>query len=140
MDFRDCLVPALPGMDRGTSHQVVQGLIQPGFENCQGWSNLPGQPVPVSHHTHSKNFLPDIETKFLLLQLVPSIPCPITAVPGEEPLSSLPLGLLHILEGCYEVPTKLSFLQAEQPHLGCLSHSVLFPFPLSRCQHEKTPQ
>ena len=42
--------------------QVVQSPIQPGLEFFQGGSihNLTGQPVPVSHQPHSKEFLPVI--------------------------------------------------------------------------------
>uniref|UniRef100_A0A8C3PLQ6 Uncharacterized protein n=1 Tax=Calidris pygmaea TaxID=425635 RepID=A0A8C3PLQ6_9CHAR len=42
--------------------QVAQSPIQPGLEHLQGWGshNFSGQPVPVSHHPHSKEFLPNI--------------------------------------------------------------------------------
>jgi len=38
---------------------TAQGLIQPGLEHLQGWGihSLPGQPVPASHHSHSKRRL-----------------------------------------------------------------------------------
>jgi len=43
-------------------NQVVQSPIQPGFECFQerGIHSLPGEPVPVPHHPHSKEFLPNI--------------------------------------------------------------------------------
>jgi len=43
--------------------QVAKSPIQPGLECFQGGGSihsLSGQPVPVSHHPHSKEFLPDI--------------------------------------------------------------------------------
>jgi len=43
-------------------HQVAHSPIQPGLEHLQGGGihNLTGQPVLVSHHPHSKEFLPNI--------------------------------------------------------------------------------
>lgn len=43
-------------------HQAAQGPIQPGLEPLQGWGilNFSGHPVPVSHHSLSKGFLPNI--------------------------------------------------------------------------------
>lgn len=45
--------------------QAVQGHIQPGLEQLQEWgiSNLFGQPVPVPHHSHSKELPPDLQPK-----------------------------------------------------------------------------
>lgn len=44
----------------GTPLQVTQSLIQP--EHCQIWGiyNLPGEPVPVSHHPYKEKFLPNM--------------------------------------------------------------------------------
>ena len=40
--------------------QVAQSPIQPDFDHFQGWGihSFSGQPVPVPHHPHSKEFLP----------------------------------------------------------------------------------
>jgi len=40
----------------------AQSPIQPGLEDCQGGGshNSSGQPVPLPHHPHSKEFLPYI--------------------------------------------------------------------------------
>jgi len=42
--------------------QVAHGPIQPALECFQGGGihSLTGQPVPVPHHPHSKEFLPNI--------------------------------------------------------------------------------
>jgi len=42
--------------------QATQRPTQPGLERSQGEGihNLAGQPVPVSHHPHSEDFLPNI--------------------------------------------------------------------------------
>jgi len=39
--------------------QVAKSLIQPGLEHCQGWGihSFSGQPVPVPHHPHNKEFI-----------------------------------------------------------------------------------
>ena len=41
--------------------QVAQSPIQPGLESLQGGAihSLSGQPIPASHHLHSKEFLPN---------------------------------------------------------------------------------
>uniref|UniRef100_A0A8B9GGU0 Uncharacterized protein n=1 Tax=Amazona collaria TaxID=241587 RepID=A0A8B9GGU0_9PSIT len=66
-------------------------------------------------------FLPQIQSKLPLFKFEPVTPCPLTTVPNEESLPSIPIGPLQILEGCYEVSTQPSLLQAEQPQL---SHSI----------------
>ena len=42
--------------------QVAQSSIQPGLERCQGGGihSFSGQPVPVFHHPHGEEFLPNI--------------------------------------------------------------------------------
>ena len=39
---------------------VAQSPIQPGLEHCQGGDIhiFSGQPLPVPHHPHTKEFLP----------------------------------------------------------------------------------
>jgi len=41
--------------------QVAQSSIQPGLEHCQGGGthSFSGQPVPVPHHPHGEEFLPN---------------------------------------------------------------------------------
>jgi len=48
--------------------QVAQSPVQPGLECFQGWDLhcLSGQPVPVFHHPHYKNFLPYTQSKSTL--------------------------------------------------------------------------
>ena len=43
------------------------------FEYLQGWRlhNLPGQPVPVLSHPHSKKVFPDVQTEPPVFQFVP---------------------------------------------------------------------
>jgi len=45
--------------------RVSQSPVQPGLDCFQGWSidHLSGQPVPVPHHPHGKEFLPYISLK-----------------------------------------------------------------------------
>jgi len=60
--------------------------IQPGLEHLQGWGihHLSGQPVPAPHHSHSKEFPPDIQPKPSLLQLKTISPCPAIVYPFKE--------------------------------------------------------
>ena len=50
--------------------QVAQSSIQPGLEHCQGGGShsFSGQPVPVPHHPHSKEFLLYISSKSTVFQ------------------------------------------------------------------------
>ena len=62
-DLKDHPVPnPYHGQDGHLLDQVTHGPIQTGLEHLQGWSinNTPGQPVPVSHHPHREEFLPNI--------------------------------------------------------------------------------
>jgi len=42
--------------------QVAQSPIQPGLEHCQGGGShsFSGQPLPVPHHPHGEEFLPNL--------------------------------------------------------------------------------
>ena len=83
-------MPPSPWKSTGESHgcysfsnlldPVAQGPIQPGLEHLQGCNthSLFGQPVPAPHHSHSKEFPPDIQSKPSLLELKTIPPCPIT--------------------------------------------------------------
>ena len=58
---KDHLVqPSRHGQGHLSLNQVAQSPIQLDLECCRGWGiyHLSGQPVPVSHHPHSKEFLP----------------------------------------------------------------------------------
>jgi len=51
----------------------------------RGIHNLPGQPVPVPHHPHSKEFLPIIYTsKSTLFQLKAVSPPPVATCPYKK--------------------------------------------------------
>lgn len=54
--FQPCVLGHLP------PSQTAQIPINPGFEHFQGLGSysFPGQPVPASHYTHSKEFLSSI--------------------------------------------------------------------------------
>ena len=70
-DLKDHLVqPPCHGQGHLPLDQVAQSPIQPGLGHCQGWGShsLSGQPVPVSHHPHSKEFLPYVQSKPTLFQ------------------------------------------------------------------------
>ena len=60
--------------------------IQADLEHLQGDGiyNLPGQPVPVPHHSLCGKLLPDILPKSSLLQLKTVSPCPVIIYPCKE--------------------------------------------------------
>jgi len=57
--------PPCHGQGQLPLDQVAQSSIQPGLEHCQGWGshNFSGQLVPVFHHPHGEEFLPNIYYK-----------------------------------------------------------------------------
>ena len=62
-DLTEHLVPTpLPWAGHLPPHQVAQSPVRPGLEHFQTWGShsFSGQPVPVPHHPHSKEFLPYI--------------------------------------------------------------------------------
>jgi len=62
-DLKDHLVPT-PCHEQGhlPLDQVAQSSIQPGLEHFQGGDihSFSGQPVPVLHHPHGEEFLPNV--------------------------------------------------------------------------------
>ena len=78
--------------------QAAQDPIQPGLEHLQGRGihSLSGQPVPASHHSHSKEFPPDIQPKSSLLQLKTFSLCPAVIYPCKELTSLLFIGSLWV--------------------------------------------
>uniref|UniRef100_A0A8B9GCQ8 DNA helicase n=1 Tax=Amazona collaria TaxID=241587 RepID=A0A8B9GCQ8_9PSIT len=116
----------------------ILSYVQPGLERRQGWrvQNFPGQPIPGPHHPYSKEFLPHIQSKLPLFKFEPVTPFPVTTVPNEESLPSTPTGPLQILEGCHEVSTQPSLLQAEQPQL---SHPIFIREVLQSPDHPRGP-
>ena len=61
-DVKDHIVPNLLPVGHLPLDQVAQSPIQPGLEHSQGRGShsFSGQHVPVPHHTHGKEFLPNI--------------------------------------------------------------------------------
>jgi len=54
--------PLCHGQGHLPPDQVAQSPVQPGLEHCQGEGShsFSGQPVPVPHHRHGKEYLPYI--------------------------------------------------------------------------------
>ena len=73
--------------------QVAHSSIQPGLECFHGggihslWATC-----SVSHHPHSKEFLPDIWSKSALLQFKAISLHPVTTCPYKKSLPSIPVG------------------------------------------------
>ena len=76
--------------------QTVQGPIQSDLEYLQGQGihNLSGQPVPVPHQSHSKEFPLDIQPKSSLPHLKTISPCPALICPFKELTPFLYIGSL----------------------------------------------
>jgi len=71
-NLKDYLVqPPCHGQGHLPLDQVAQSPIQPGLEHCQGEGshNFSGQPVPVPHHPHSKQFI-----SYRIIELFPTFP------------------------------------------------------------------
>jgi len=122
-----------PAWGRGSwSLMILEVLSNPShsvillFYKCfQGGSihSIAGQPVPVSHHSHSNEFLPDILSKSALFQFRTISSHPVATCPSKKPLPSFPVSPL------YSVCFTLKYAQ-----MWCCTHeSMLFlhPFPIS---------
>ena len=79
--------------------------------------SLTGQPAPVSHHPHSKEFLPNISSKSTLFQFKVISPPPDATCPYKKSLPGFPVAPLQVLEGHYKVPSEPSLLHSEEPQL-----------------------
>ena len=57
---------------------LTQDHVQAAFEDLQGGipNNLSGQPVPVLHHPHSTEVIPDVQREPLVFQSVTIASCP----------------------------------------------------------------
>ena len=96
--------------------QVAHSSIQPGLECFQGWGihSFSGQPVPVSHHPHIKNF-------FLIssLNLCSSHLKPFPLILSLPALTESPSpAFLQAPFRCWKVLAEPSLLQAEEPQLS----------------------
>ena len=123
--------PARPGCSKP---------IQPGLECFPGGGihNLSGQPVPVSHHPHSKEFLPNTQSKSALFQFKTISPRPVTTCPSKKSFPSLSVGPLQVLEGCYKMPLGPSPLQAEEPQISRPMMRYQIVSPIINCQNGST--
>ena len=70
--------------------QVTQSLVQPDLEHFQGWGiyHLSGQPVPVPHHPHRKEFLTYVQPKSTLFQFKTVVLSPVATGPHKSPSPS----------------------------------------------------
>jgi len=61
---------------QGHLQQAAQDLVQAGLEYLQRRRihNLPGQPVPVLHHTQREKVLPNVQMELPMLHFVPVAP------------------------------------------------------------------
>ena len=64
-----CSLTTLPRAEASFARSCC--LMEPDLEDCQWWGiqKFSGQPVPVSHHLHSKKFLPYVQSKSTLFQI-----------------------------------------------------------------------
>lgn len=66
-------------LKQGQPQLVAQGCVQIPFEDFQAWRfySLPGQPVPVLLHSHSKNVFLNVLKEPPVFQCVPTAPGPV---------------------------------------------------------------
>jgi len=70
-----------------------------------------------SHHPHSKEFLTNIYSKFILFQFKVISSCPVASCPYKKFLPSFPVGPFQVLEGHCKVLLEHSLLQTEEPQI-----------------------
>lgn len=101
-DFKDHPVQMPPQQGHLTLNHIAQGLTQTVLEHCQGWGihSLPEQPVPLSQHIHSKEFISNLYFPFFTLYPLLLV---LSLVFHKESLTRFPVGPLQIVAGCYEV-------------------------------------
>jgi len=77
--------PPCSGQGQLQLDQVGQSSIQSDTECFQVWGidHLSGQPLPVFHHPHCKDFLPYIQSKSTLPQFKTISPCPVATAPAK---------------------------------------------------------
>lgn len=73
--------------------QALYNLVWNSFRVRTFTASL-GQPVPMSHDPHSKEFLQNTERKLTPFQSAPITPCLISTVPEEESFSHFPVGIV----------------------------------------------
>lgn len=111
---------------------VSQTPIQPALNTFRDGATFCGQPVPVSHHSHSDEFLPFIQSKNL-----PSFSLKLLSIVLS--LHVLPLQLscrpLKALGACYKVSLDLSLPWLNNPNSLSLSSPDLWSssWPCSGC-------
>ena len=106
--------PSRPGCSQ--PHPAWPGVL-PG----RGIHSLAGQPVPVSHQPHSKEFLPDIQSKSTLFQFKATSPCPVTTCPYKKSLPSFPVGPSRYWKAARRSPQSLLFSRLKSPSSLSLS-------------------
>ncbi|XP_064516070.1 ras-related protein Rab-15 isoform X2 [Pseudopipra pipra] len=100
--------------------QVASSPIQPGLGHSQGSRgshSFSGKSIPMLHHPHSKEFLPNIPSKFPLFHFGAIPPCAEPPGPCPKYLSSSPGAPLGTTRSS-EVSLEPSLLQAGLPQLS----------------------
>jgi len=87
------------------------------FEHLQGWGlhHFPGQSVPMSDHSFSKEIFPNIQSEPPLTQLEAIAFRPITSYLGEETNTCLTTTAFQVAVENNKVSPQPSLLQTKQP-------------------------
>ena len=103
-------------LQEGHLKPVAQGRVQAAFEYLQGGRlhSLPGQPVLVHSHPHSKEVFPYTQTAPSAFRCVPVASGPVSGHHREEPGSGLFVPTLQVFIYIDEIPPEPFFLLAEQ--------------------------
>jgi len=89
------------------------------FEHLQGWGlhHCPGQPIPMSDHSFSKELLPNIQCKHPLAGLEAIASHPIASYLGEETNTRLTTTSFQAVVESDKVSPQPPLLQTKQPQL-----------------------
>jgi len=101
-----------------TNH-ILKCHIYIFFEHLQGWwlNHFPGQPVPMSDHSFSKEIFPKIYSKPPLTQLEAISSRPVASYLGEETNTCLITTSFQVVVESNKVPPQPPLLQTKQPQL-----------------------
>ena len=100
-------------------NHVMKCHIHTVFELLQGWGlhHCPGQPVPMSDHSFSKEIFPNIQSKPPLMQLEAIASRPVASYLGKETNTRLTTPSFQVAVGSDEVSPQPPLLQTKQPQL-----------------------
>jgi len=124
----------IPLLKQGHLERVAQDHVKTSSEYLQGWRlpKLPGKPIPVLGHSHSKDVFPDVQMAPPVFQFVPVASGPVTRHHWKEPGPVVFAPSLQLFLDIGEIPPEPSLLQVKQSQI---SQSFLIGMMFSFLHH-----